>query len=130
LAAWFLVSAALQLPDLTVEDNLRVASYALSREQAQAGRDWVLEVFPQLARRLAAPASLRPGSDLRANPGLLRSAYLLRGSTASPAPRRPSRAPQPPPPLSLLCRTVGGTTARARKSRARGPATPRATIGP
>jgi branched-chain amino acid transport system ATP-binding protein len=25
------------LPDLTVEDNLRVASYALTREQAQAG---------------------------------------------------------------------------------------------
>ena len=26
------------LPDLTVEDNLRVASYALTRERAQSGR--------------------------------------------------------------------------------------------
>ena len=34
------------LTDLTVEDNIRVASYALSREQASAGRDRVLELFP------------------------------------------------------------------------------------
>jgi branched-chain amino acid transport system ATP-binding protein len=154
------------LPDLTVEDNLRVASYALTREQAQAGRTRVLELFPQLAQRLAAlartlsggeqqmvvlaqalisqPAYLLidelslglapvvvsrlipviaavaesgtgvllieqfatvalglanqahimeggrirfsgPASDLRANPDLLRSAYLLRGSAAGPA---------------------------------------------
>ena len=160
------------LPDLTVEDNLRVASYALSREQAQAGRTRVLELFPQLTQRLAAlartlsggeqqmvvlaqalisqPAYLLidelslglapvvvgrlipviaavaesgtgvllieqfatvalglanhahimeggrirfsgPASELRANPDLLRSAYLLRGSTATPGPE-----PAPP----------------------------------
>jgi branched-chain amino acid transport system ATP-binding protein len=160
------------LPDLTVEDNLRVASYALSREQAEAGRTRVLELFPQLAQRLtamartlsggeqqmvvlaqaliSAPAYLLidelslglapvvvgrlipviaavaesgtgvllieqfatvalglanhahimeggrirfsgPASELRANPELLRSAYLLRGSTAGPGPE-----PAPP----------------------------------
>jgi branched-chain amino acid transport system ATP-binding protein len=51
------------LPDLTVEDNLRVASYALSREQAQAGRDRVLELFPQLGRRLSALARTLSGGE-------------------------------------------------------------------
>jgi branched-chain amino acid transport system ATP-binding protein len=51
------------LPDLTVEDNLRVASYALSREQAQAGRDRVLELFPQLSRRLSALARTLSGGE-------------------------------------------------------------------
>ena len=37
------------LPDLTVEDNLRVASYALTGDQARAGRDRVLELFPSSA---------------------------------------------------------------------------------
>ena len=51
------------LPDLTVADNLRVASYALTREQAQAGRDRVLELFPQLARRLTATARTLSGGE-------------------------------------------------------------------
>ena len=51
------------LPDLTVEDNLRVASYALSREQAQAGREKVLELFPQLGQRLAALAAPCPAAS-------------------------------------------------------------------
>jgi branched-chain amino acid transport system ATP-binding protein len=51
------------LPDLTVTDNLRVASYALTREQAQAGRDRVLELFPQLARRLTATARTLSGGE-------------------------------------------------------------------
>jgi branched-chain amino acid transport system ATP-binding protein len=51
------------LGDLTVEDNLRVASYALSREQAQAGRDRVLELFPQLGRRLSALARTLSGGE-------------------------------------------------------------------
>jgi len=51
------------LPDLTVADNLRVASYALSREQAQAGRDRVLELFPQLTRRLTAVARTLSGGE-------------------------------------------------------------------
>ena len=51
------------LPDLTVEDNLRVASYALSREQAQAGREKVLGLFPQLGLRLAALARTLSGGE-------------------------------------------------------------------
>ena len=51
------------LPDLTVEDNLRVASYALTREQAQAGRDRVLELFPQLGQRLTATARTLSGGE-------------------------------------------------------------------
>ena len=51
------------LPDLTVADNLRVASYALTREQAQAGRDRVLELFPQLTRRLTATARTLSGGE-------------------------------------------------------------------
>ena len=51
------------LPDLTVEDNLRVASYALSREAAQAGRTKVLALFPQLEQRLAALARTLSGGE-------------------------------------------------------------------
>jgi branched-chain amino acid transport system ATP-binding protein len=51
------------LPDLTVEDNLRVASYSLSREAAQAGRDRVLELFPQLGQRLGALARTLSGGE-------------------------------------------------------------------
>jgi branched-chain amino acid transport system ATP-binding protein len=51
------------LSDLTVEDNLRVATYALTREQAQAGRAWALEVFPELERRLSATARTLSGGE-------------------------------------------------------------------
>ena len=51
------------LPDLTVEDNIGVASYSLSREQARAGRDWVLDLFPELTRRLAARARTLSGGE-------------------------------------------------------------------
>jgi branched-chain amino acid transport system ATP-binding protein len=51
------------LPDLTVEDNLRVASYALSREAAQAGRARVLQLFPQLAQRQSALARTLSGGE-------------------------------------------------------------------
>jgi branched-chain amino acid transport system ATP-binding protein len=51
------------LPDLTVEDNLRVASYALSRDQAQAGRTRVLKLFPQLEQRLSALARTLSGGE-------------------------------------------------------------------
>jgi branched-chain amino acid transport system ATP-binding protein len=51
------------LPDLTVEDNLRVASYALAKEAAQAGRHKVLELFPQLTSRLTALARTLSGGE-------------------------------------------------------------------
>jgi branched-chain amino acid transport system ATP-binding protein len=51
------------LSELTVEDNLRVASYTLSREAAQAGRTRVLELFPELSRRLTARARTLSGGE-------------------------------------------------------------------
>jgi branched-chain amino acid transport system ATP-binding protein len=51
------------LPDLTVEDNLRVAGYSLPRDQARAGRQRVLELFPQLGNRLKARALTLSGGE-------------------------------------------------------------------
>lgn len=39
------------LPELSVADNLRVATYGLEREQADQGMDYALELFPELTRR-------------------------------------------------------------------------------
>jgi branched-chain amino acid transport system ATP-binding protein len=38
------------LPDLSVADNLRVATYALGREEAESGIAYALELFPELKR--------------------------------------------------------------------------------
>ena len=51
------------LPELTVEENLRVATYALSRDDAAAGRAWALELFPELGRRLSARARTLSGGE-------------------------------------------------------------------
>jgi branched-chain amino acid transport system ATP-binding protein len=172
------------LPDLTVADNIRVATYALSKQAALDGRKRALELFPALEKRLNVPArSLSGGeqqmvvlaqalvsqpkyilidelslglapvvvnrlipviralassgigvllieqfatvalglatsayvmeggvirysgtaSELRDNPELLRSAYLLRGSTAGPEPGQagaPAVPPVGPPPAA------------------------------
>ena len=51
------------LSELTVEDNIGVATYALSREEAQAGRTRVLELFPELGRRLSSRARTLSGGE-------------------------------------------------------------------
>ena len=51
------------LPDLTVEDNLRVATYALSREDAKAGLARALELFPHLQTRWNANARTLSGGE-------------------------------------------------------------------
>jgi branched-chain amino acid transport system ATP-binding protein len=51
------------LPDLTVEDNLRVATYALSKQAAVTGRRRALELFPALERRLSVPARSLSGGE-------------------------------------------------------------------
>ena len=51
------------LPGLTIEDNLRVATYALSRGQRRAGMAWALELFPELKRRWHTPGRSLSGGE-------------------------------------------------------------------
>ena len=51
------------LPALTVEDNLRVATFTLSRAEAKAGRERALTLFPELEKRLGSPARLLSGGE-------------------------------------------------------------------
>ena len=51
------------LSQLTVEDNLRVATYALSREHAKSGIAYALELFPELEKRWTQPARLLSGGE-------------------------------------------------------------------
>src|SRR5829696_494099 len=51
------------LPELTVEDNLRVATYSLSRGEAGEGMQYALEMFPELKQRLATRARSLSGGE-------------------------------------------------------------------
>jgi branched-chain amino acid transport system ATP-binding protein len=51
------------LGELSVEDNLRVATYALPTPQAKAGRARALELFPELTKRLTQPARALSGGE-------------------------------------------------------------------
>jgi branched-chain amino acid transport system ATP-binding protein len=51
------------LPALTVEDNLRVATYALGREEARRGIEYALELFPLLEKRWKAVARTLSGGE-------------------------------------------------------------------
>ena len=51
------------LPDLTVEDNIRVATYALSRAQARDAMRYATELFPALERRWKAIARQLSGGE-------------------------------------------------------------------
>ena len=51
------------LTDLTVQDNLRVATYALSRSDAAAGIKYALELFPELQKRWDIQARLLSGGE-------------------------------------------------------------------
>jgi branched-chain amino acid transport system ATP-binding protein len=51
------------LPDLSVDDNIKVATYALSKQAAAEGRDRALELFPRLRERLAVPARSLSGGE-------------------------------------------------------------------
>lgn len=51
------------LSDLTVEDNLRVATYSLTKEEAKAGRAYAHELFPELDKRLSVPARSLSGGE-------------------------------------------------------------------
>ena len=49
------------LPNLTVEENLRVATYALSRDDARSGIAYALELFPELEKRWRVAGTLALG---------------------------------------------------------------------
>jgi len=51
------------LSDLTVEDNLQVATYALSRDEAKTGLAYALELFPELTKRLDLAARSLSGGE-------------------------------------------------------------------
>jgi branched-chain amino acid transport system ATP-binding protein len=51
------------LPALTVEDNLRVATYSLSSAHAKSGIAYALELFPELEKRWRVTARLLSGGE-------------------------------------------------------------------
>ena len=51
------------LPELTVEDNLRVATYSLSRDERRSRIAHALELFPKLEGRWNAPGRLLSGGE-------------------------------------------------------------------
>jgi branched-chain amino acid transport system ATP-binding protein len=51
------------LPELTVEDNLRVATYTLSRDERRERIAHALELFPRLEARWKAPSRLLSGGE-------------------------------------------------------------------
>jgi branched-chain amino acid transport system ATP-binding protein len=51
------------LPDLTVDDNIRVATYAMSKQAAAESRARALELFPSLQPRINVPARSLSGGE-------------------------------------------------------------------
>jgi branched-chain amino acid transport system ATP-binding protein len=51
------------LPDLSVDDNIKVATYALPKQAAAEGRARALELFPRLGERLTVPARALSGGE-------------------------------------------------------------------
>ena len=51
------------LPELTVEDNLSVATYALKGKAAEQGRAHALELFPELEKRLSTQTRSLSGGE-------------------------------------------------------------------
>ena len=51
------------LPGLTVEDNMRVATYMLGRAEAKRGIEYALELFPELQKRWGATARTLSGGE-------------------------------------------------------------------
>ena len=51
------------LPDLTVADNLQVATYSLSSQSARKGQAFALELFPELRERMNVAARSLSGGE-------------------------------------------------------------------
>ena len=87
------------LPDLTVEDNLKVATYSLSKSQGTAGRKRALEMFPELEKRLDNQARALSGGEQQMvvlAQALVSEPEVRDHRRALPRPR-PRRRPTPDP---------------------------------
>jgi branched-chain amino acid transport system ATP-binding protein len=51
------------LPDLTIEENMRVATYSMSRADAKEGIDYTLSLFPELQKRWNIGGRLLSGGE-------------------------------------------------------------------
>jgi branched-chain amino acid transport system ATP-binding protein len=51
------------LPSLTIEDNLKVATYNLPNDEAEAGIAYAMQLFPELARRFDTTARSLSGGE-------------------------------------------------------------------
>jgi branched-chain amino acid transport system ATP-binding protein len=51
------------LPDLTVAENLRIATYSLGRDEAASGIDYAVGLFPELKQRWAVPGRYLSGGE-------------------------------------------------------------------
>ena len=51
------------LPQLTVEDNMRVATYMLDKQQSREGVAYALQLFPELQKRWTIQARLLSGGE-------------------------------------------------------------------
>ena len=51
------------LPGLSTQDNLRIATYTLSRDRRKDGIDYALELFPELKKRWHIPGRLLSGGE-------------------------------------------------------------------
>ena len=51
------------LPSLTVADNLKVATYNLAKDDAQAGMHYALDLFPELDKRFSTAARSLSGGE-------------------------------------------------------------------
>jgi branched-chain amino acid transport system ATP-binding protein len=51
------------LPSLTIEDNLKVATYNLPNDEAEAGIAYAMQLFPELARRFETTARSLSGGE-------------------------------------------------------------------
>jgi len=51
------------LPSLTIADNLKVATYNLGSDEARAGVEYALDLFPELKKRFSTPARSLSGGE-------------------------------------------------------------------
>ena len=112
------------LPRLTVEENLRVATYALERTSARNGIANALELFPELEKRWKAACRLSPAASSRWSCSPRRSSRARgdsrRRALARPrAGRRPAARTRARVCRGDRCRRPPDRAVRARRARRR-----------